>query len=68
MKQSGQSLDRIEQKATDYHQRVRDGFIQIGQKFTQRICKIDGTHSIELIAKQISDDFAQFALEHRGSV
>lgn len=52
-------LDRIEQKTIDYHVRVRKGFEEIANKDPHRIMRIDGSKSVDIIAKQIKDDFNQ---------
>lgn len=47
-----QTLDRIEQKELDYHQRVRDAFIQLaGQE--SRITLIDGNDTIDIVHQNI---------------
>lgn len=53
------NLDRIEQKTIDYHVRVRKGFEEIANQEPHRITRVDGSKSIDTIAKQIRDDFNQ---------
>lgn len=49
-------LDRIEQKAMAYHQRVREGFLSIAQKERDRVLLIDANRSVEEIGRDIMAD------------
>ncbi|WP_025028182.1 dTMP kinase [Caldalkalibacillus mannanilyticus] len=53
-----QSLDRIEQKELDYHQRVRQGFLALA-KSEARIKLVNGAESIEMIQELIREDIQQ---------
>ncbi|HIH31739.1 TPA: dTMP kinase [Candidatus Woesearchaeota archaeon] len=46
-------LDRIELNDNDFYQRVRDGYLQIADKYQDRIKIIDGTKSIDMIHREI---------------
>ena len=50
---AGKNGDRMEQEELSFHQRVRDGFLQIAKQEPQRTRIIDGTESIEIIFEQI---------------
>lgn len=45
--------DRIEQKALAFHERVREGFLQLAQKQPERITVLDATESPEAIFNAI---------------
>lgn len=49
----GQSLDRIEQEAVDFHARVRDGFLEIARLAPQRVNVIDATRTIDEVESEI---------------
>ena len=57
------SLDRIEQKGIDYHQRVLDGFLHLADTEGERIMSIDGTQSVEAIAALVAKDLDSFLKE-----
>lgn len=57
------NLDRIEQKGIDYHQRVFDGFEHLAKTEDERIMRIDGTQSVEEIAKTVARDLNNFLKE-----
>lgn len=44
-------LDRMEQKGTDFHQKVRDGFLQLTEH--KNVVVIDAGESIDLVHQQI---------------
>ncbi|MBM7824512.1 dTMP kinase [Arcanobacterium pluranimalium] len=46
-------LDRMEQAGAEFHERVRDEFLQLAKQEPQRFVVIDGTQSIDAIALQI---------------
>lgn len=53
-----ESLDRIEKMGMDFHRRVRDTFLQLAQKFPDRIVVLQATDSKENILKQALDGLA----------
>jgi dTMP kinase len=52
----GAGLDRIEQKETDYHERVRDGFLLIAKTDSQRVLLLSANRSVEEIEADITAD------------
>lgn len=60
-----QAFDRMEQKAREYHERVRDGFLALQKKDPQRIKLIDGTLPIEEIRKSIWEDMNSAVLGNK---
>jgi dTMP kinase len=44
---------RFEEETIDFHERVRQGYLEIARNEPQRICKIDGTKSIEEISELV---------------
>ncbi len=51
-----QPLDRIELKELSYHQRVREGFLQIAKESSKRILLVNGNQDEAIIAGQIYND------------
>ncbi|MDP5276925.1 dTMP kinase [Chengkuizengella axinellae] len=49
-------LDRIEQKAHDYHKKVREGFLEIAKKNPQRVCLINANQPVDIISEEIVKD------------
>jgi dTMP kinase len=54
------ALDRIEQKGSEYHNRVREAFLEIAEKESNRVCLINGNRSEDEIFTDIQSDFQQF--------
>ena len=52
---SGPREERFELEALEFHQRVRDGYLDLALKEPQRFLKIDGSSSIEHISAIIVD-------------
>lgn len=64
---SNVTLDRIEQKDMEYHQRVLEGFNKLAEENNNRIIKVDGEQSIENIFKVIKSDIEVFLqIKRRG--
>ena len=49
-----QSLDRLEAESNDFHERVRQEFLQIAMMDPERYFVVDGTQSVEEINSQIT--------------
>ena len=58
-------VDRIEQKESGYHERVRDGFMEIASENPTRICLIDANRSMEEVSAAILSDFSQWAASRK---
>ncbi len=54
------TLDRIEQKDIEYHQRVLNGFNELAENNKARIIKIDGEQSVDKIFQSIMSDLEIF--------
>lgn len=52
-----ENLDRIEQKGTDYHSRVREGYLQLAKQNPNRIFVVDAAQSIENVFENIKSEF-----------
>lgn len=57
---SAAELDRIERRALNYHQRVREGFMALYEENKQRICLIHGEHAEDTVFHNILEDFDRF--------
>ncbi len=55
--QARSGLDRIEQKGEAYHERVREGFLELAEQNPERIRVVDASRSIEQITQEILADF-----------
>ncbi|HET7629513.1 MAG TPA: dTMP kinase [Bacillales bacterium] len=55
-------MDRIEQKALKYHERVREGFHQLYQNDPERIVLINGEAARERIFAEVRNDFEKLWL------
>jgi dTMP kinase len=53
-------LDRIEQKGTEYHNRVLEAFLEIAKKESNRVCLVNGNRNEDVIFADIQSDFQQF--------
>lgn len=58
--QARTGLDRIEQKPANYHERVRDGFLQIASDYPERIHMVDANRDMDSIAADILTDFTEW--------
>jgi dTMP kinase len=47
-------LDRIEQKGDSYHQRVREGFLQLAKQ-QENVLVVDAASDIETVHKKVID-------------
>jgi dTMP kinase len=59
-KSRGLGLDRIEQRALDYHRRVRERFLQLAAEEPERFCVIDGTRTTDEVSELIWEDVRRF--------
>ncbi len=50
-------LDRIEQKGADYHNKVREGYLQLARENQDRIVVIDASKSIDEVFQLIKTEF-----------
>jgi dTMP kinase len=57
-------LDRIEQKGSEYHNRVREAFLEIAKKESNRVCLINGNRNEDVIFADIQSDFKQFFVNY----
>ena len=58
MKRVGQEKDRMESAGREFHNRVRNGYLELAKKEPQRIKVIDATKSIDEIHKEVIKIFA----------
>ena len=50
------NLNRLDLEKRSFHDQVYNGYIEIANKFSDRIKKIDGERQMELVAKDILED------------
>jgi dTMP kinase len=56
-RRGGIDLDRIEQRTEDYHQRVREAFLELAGQYPDRFLKVEGKRLLEQISEEIWGDF-----------
>lgn len=56
--------DRLEQESIDFQKKVREGFLSIAKKESDRVILIDGTQEIDVISNQIWNHFLQKSQPH----
>ena len=62
-----QSLDRLEAEPKEFHERVRQEFLQIAMMDPERYFVVDGTQSVEEIHKQIIERVAELPALKRNA-
>jgi dTMP kinase len=62
-----QSRDRLESEPTDFHERVRQEFLQIAMMDPERYFVVDGTQSVEEIHEQIITRVAELPALKRNA-
>ena len=55
MKRVGKEKDRMESAGVEFHNRVREGYLELAKSEPERIKVIDATQSIDAIHKQVVD-------------
>ncbi len=65
LKRLGQSLDRIEREAIDFHERVRRGYISIAEDEPTRVKLVDATGSIDETFSRVKGIVEEFLLEKK---
>ncbi len=63
VKRQKTKLDRIEQAGVDFQSGVRDQYLKLAKKYSDRIIIIDGQEDIDAIHKNIWKEFEQKMLE-----
>ena len=62
-----QSRDRLEAESNDFHERVRQEYLQIAMMDPERYFVVDGTQSVEVINNQITARVAELPALKRNS-
>ncbi|USN45182.1 MAG: dTMP kinase [Candidatus Woesearchaeota archaeon] len=57
----GETEGRFDQLAVDFHNRVRDAYLDIAASEPERVKVIDASQSIEAVAMQVRETFAAYA-------
>ena len=60
----GRPADRLESRADDYHQRVREGFLTEAQRHPDRIRVVDAARSVDEVHAQICKEVARVLATH----
>lgn len=58
-RQSGKVVDRLEREDLSFHERVRQGYLQIAQAEPARFAVLDGTPPVAVVAQQINETLRQ---------
>lgn len=64
IQKNGQDLDRLEAQKLDFHERVRQAYLKLGQQNPQRIVKIDATASLTDVVAQCLTVILQHLPDH----
>lgn len=59
-KRVGETKDRLESEAKEFHQKVREGFLDLAKKYPQRIKVIDANQSIEEVFAEVVEVLENF--------
>jgi dTMP kinase len=60
LRRLGRDLDRIESEAVDFHEKVRNGYIEIARKDPERVRLVDSSGEIEATAAEIRRIMEEF--------
>lgn len=60
-RRAGTTLDRIELEATEFHERVRQAFLEIARQEPHRIRVIDGSQPVDDVTQAIVHEFERVA-------
>ncbi len=47
-------LDRMEQKPAEYHEKVRQGFLQLAKQYADKVRVVDATQPIDLVSSEVT--------------
>jgi dTMP kinase len=53
LRRLGRDLDRIESEAIDFHEKVRNGYIEVARKDPERVKVVDSSDAIETTASEV---------------
>jgi dTMP kinase len=53
LRRLGRDLDRIESEAIDFHEKVRNGYIEVAGKDPERVKVVDSSGAIETTASEV---------------
>ena len=62
-----QSRDRLEAESNDFHERVRQEYLQIAMMDPERYCVVDGTQPVDEIHRQITERVSELQALKRNS-
>lgn len=54
-----ESSDRIEMAGSSFHQKVREGFLDLANRFPDRICTVDASMSIKFVFEKVMTDLSE---------
>jgi dTMP kinase len=61
-----EKIDRIEMEEIEFHKRVRNGYLEMGRRYPDRIRIIDGTRDIEELHQLIIVELESALARHKG--
>jgi dTMP kinase len=61
--QSKQELDRIEKEERPFHERVRNGYLELAQRYPSRIKIIDATRELDDVEQAVWQEVQKSLLE-----
>jgi dTMP kinase len=66
LRRLGQDLDRIESEAVDFHEKVRNGYIEIAKSDPERVKLVDSSGAIEATAAEIKRIIDKFLPQEKA--
>ncbi len=64
-KRSGANIDRLEKEETDFHERIRQGYLNLAKRAPKKIFVFDGRKTENILFEEIKEKITVF-LEKRG--
>ena len=65
LRRLGRDLDRIESEAVDFHEKVRNGYIEIARKDPERVKVVDSSGAIEATSSEVMKIIEDFLPRRR---
>jgi dTMP kinase len=64
---SGENIDRLEKEKTEFHQRIRDGYLNLAKRAPKKILVFNGTKPENALFEEIKEKVVAF-LKKRGTL
>lgn len=64
-KNEGREINRLDLENLEFHQKVREGYHILQEKFPERIYKVDASQSIEIVFQEVYTKVSELLANHR---